>query len=148
MGEGDLERVLTEARDKSVASFLRDSMSESSSVDSEADPDNESSRANNSSIPNVPDNGEEYTFHELNERVLCHHVLPIQPQLNIIPVPIRSKVVPLVIDVRERCPLTYVTGPTRGSGSGCYRGVLRCGVVNLWGIVSICGGLRSLGEIA
>jgi len=33
------------ARDKSVASFLSDSMSEPWSVDSEADPDNESSRA-------------------------------------------------------------------------------------------------------
>ena len=45
-GEGDLELVFTVARDKSVASRLSDSVSESSSVDSEADPDNESSRAN------------------------------------------------------------------------------------------------------
>jgi len=44
-GEGVLERVLIVARDRRVASFLSDSMSEPWSVDSEADPDNESSRA-------------------------------------------------------------------------------------------------------
>ena len=43
-GEGDLERVLTVARDMSVANFLLDSVSESSSVDSEADPESESSK--------------------------------------------------------------------------------------------------------
>jgi len=90
----------------------------------------------NSSAPGPLRDNEGYTFYELNELALRHRVLPIQPQLDIIPMPIGSKVVPLVIDVRERCASTHVTRPARGSGSGRYRGF-----VNLCGIISICGGL-------
>jgi len=66
----------------------------------------------NLSTSGLPQDYGEHTFYKLSKLVLYHHVLPIQPQLDIVPMPIRSKVVPLVIDVRERCPLTNVTRST------------------------------------
>ena len=74
-GEGDLERVLTVARDMRVASLLSDSVSESSLVDSEADPDNESSRATR--VINILPSADQQVTYLLKVEQICS--LPQRP---------------------------------------------------------------------